>query len=95
MYRSNEKFRDHISTDENSLLDYNRILMGIRNNVNIFGPVKILSIQRSGFEGRYECLLECDGITHAVIDPVIIEHFLLFAERVTIKIMELCKGEPQ
>lgn len=74
-------------------MDYYSILAGIRNNRKRFGPIRIISIQRSGWEGRYECFMEMGGNTFGVADPVIldkqIEHFLLFAERIAKKIINV------
>lgn len=100
MYRSNEKFWMHQSIPEDKItphgMDYYSILAGIRNNRKRFGPIRIISIQRSGWEGRYECLMEMGGNTFGVADPVIpdkqIEHFLLFAERIAIKIINMLRS---
>ena len=98
MYEANQKFWHHHPIPESAEitpngLDYYSILHGIRCNRKVFGNIRIISIERSGFENRYECFLEHDGIIKCVFDPIImdkqIEHFLLFSERVADRIIQL------
>lgn len=93
-FRKHQSIPDNVKIDPNGL-DYYSILHGIRWNRQRFGSVRILSIERSGFEGRYVCLISFDnGCITSVYDRVDLDKppdsFLLFSEKIALKVLELC-----